>query len=387
MGVNSNKNLKAESLAVHAGTKADAVHQGVNTPIHTSTSINYLNGKLSYPRLQNVPNIEAVTEKIAALHKMPKALVYSSGMAAISAALLTALKPGDHFLIQKNIYGGTYKFIHSFLHDFGVRFSWFDADKLDEIPHLIQENTKLIYIETISNPTTRLIDIERVVQIAKTKNLLTFIDNTFASPVVFTPADYGVDVIIESATKYFAGHSDLMAGAIICREDFYTQFYSYTVQLGAVLDALTAYQLERSIKTMWLRVGQQCANALQLAEKLQNDSHFQQVLYPGLPSHPEYHLAKKYFNSAFGGIVSFNLSESIDVDLFQHNLKMIAPAVSLAGVESTINCPVQTSHRDVDENIRLSMGITPNTMRLSVGIENVEDIFDDLIQAAQKAAV
>lgn len=377
------KSYDTATKSVHSGTFIDNEIKGVNTPIHTSTAINYMDGNLRYPRLMNMPNTDALCKKIADLESTEKVLVFSSGMAAITTAFLSALKPGDHFLIQKDIYGGTFKLISHFLKDFNISYDFFENSDVSATQKLLKANTKLIYIESISNPKTRISNIKEVARFAKKNNLISLIDNTFASPILCAPATFGIDVVLESGTKYMNGHSDMMLGSIACSAAFYEKCFSRAVVLGAVVDAVSAYQLERSMKTMNLRVIQQSKNALELAQLMANEDLFQNVFYPGLPSHPEHHLAKKFLKNGFGGIIAFDLNEKINPKEFLNKLKLIAPASSLGGVESTINSPIQTSHRDFSITQRLEAGITEHTLRLSVGIESVNDLIEDLIGACR----
>ena len=373
------------SVAVHAGTKQD-LYGGVNTPISSSTAIAFHNGigSVPYPRNFNIPNHDAVAEKIAALEGGASALVLATGMSAITAGILSAVRPGEHILMQKNIYGGTRAFadILRNKHDIGVTFiETMTPEKLDEE---LTGDTVLVYLETPTNPTLDIIDIAPITQWAKDNRILTMIDNTFASPVNQKPIELGCDIIMHSATKYLGGHSDLMAGALIGNADFIEQCRTLSAIYGMSLNAVDLSLLERSIKTLGVRVQQQNANAITIAEWLSKHPSIAKVHYPGLASHPGHDIAMKQM-SGFGGMMSFELAGN-DIefrDAFLKKLSMIAVATSLGGVESTMTIPMQTSHRLLTEEERSALGIHEMLIRFSIGIEDAQDLIHDLEQALQ----
>jgi cystathionine beta-lyase len=372
------KSLK--TTCVHAGTIVDEKNGGVNSPIYTSTSYAYLDAEEAvYPRYYNIPNSEALGEKIAALEMAEKGMVFSSGMAAITSALLAFLKKGDHAVFQTGLYGGTFHFVSAELERFGIEFDIAADNNIETFEKLIRDNTRLIYIETPSNPLLKITDISATVKTARKHGIISMIDNTFASPVNQTPHQLGIDLVIHSATKYLGGHSDICAGALACNEENFLKIRSMARSLGGSLNAQDVYLLERSIKTLVLRVEQQNENALVLAERLAGTEEILRVHYPGLPDHPGHETAKAQMKG-FGGMLSFELKGTDPVQ-FQRNLKLIRPSVSLGGLDTTICSPTLTSHRHLNAEEKSREGITDNLLRLSVGIEDVDDLWADLKQA------
>ena len=367
---------KKETKAVHSGTHFDKKTQGANSPIYTSTAIGYLDSEVTYPRYFNTKNQLALATKIAALENAEEGMVFSSGMAAINTTLLTFLKAGDHIIFQKGLYGGTFNWANSELNKFGIEFTIADENTAADFEKALQKNTKLLYIETPSNPLLQITDIKAAANFSKTNNLISAIDNTFASPVNQNPIDFGIDLVLHSATKYLGGHSDICAGAVVGSNKLISKIRHTALNFGGSLDAQTCYLLERSIKTLFVRVNQQTKNAQQIAEYLNEHQKIAQVFYPGLPSFEGYDIANKQMNG-FTGMLSFKLKTGDIID-FQRSLKLIKPAVSLGGVDSTISAPILTSHRHVPQDENRRDGITNKILRLSVGIENVEDLIDDL---------
>ncbi|MFC2116214.1 trans-sulfuration enzyme family protein [Bacteroidota bacterium] len=365
---------------VHAGTLFDEKSRGINSPIYTSTAFEYLDfDEAVYPRYYNIPNAEALGEKIAVLEQTKKGLVFSSGMAAITSVLLTFLEKGDHAIFQTGLYGGTFHFVSTELERFGIEYDISKNNDIQTFKKLIRENTKLIYIETPSNPLLKITDIRATADLAKTQGLLSVIDNTFASPVNQTPSMLGIDVILHSATKYLGGHSDICAGVLACDEKNFLKIRSMARSLGGSLNAQDVYLLERSIKTLSLRVEQQNLNAGILAGKLSGHPDISHVYYPGLSDHPGHSIAKTQMNG-FGGMLSFEVKNSDPVE-FQRRLKLISPTVSLGGLDTTICSPSLTSHRHLSAIEKESEGIRDNLLRLSVGIEDADDLWDDIEQA------
>ena len=264
-------NLSLSTLCIHAGTILSEEDTGVNSPIYPSSAFRYESGgePAKYPRYLNVPNQEAIAQKICALEKTESAIVLGTGMAAISAAIMGIVKAGEHIVFQSNLYGGTHFFIAEILEKFGVHYSLVHGNKVADFEQKIQPKTKLIYIETPSNPLLEITDIEQVVKIAKKHNVLTMIDNTFATPINQRPAEMGVDIVIHSATKYMGGHSDLMAGIIATSTQIMESIKLVAINLGGTLDARICYLLERSMKTLSLRMKQHNENALKIAQYLE----------------------------------------------------------------------------------------------------------------------
>jgi len=375
--------MKKETKAVHAGTQFDKITQGTNSPVYTSTAIGYLDSAVTYPRYFNTKNQLAVAKKIATLENAEAGMVFSSGMAAITSTLLTFLKKDDHIIFQKGLYGGTTNWSNSELPKFGIEFSFAEGTTVSDFEKVLQPNTKMLYIETPSNPLLRITDIEAAAIWAVKNNLISVTDNTFASPVNQNPADFGIDLIVHSATKYLGGHSDICAGVVAGTRKLIDQIRPTALNFGGSLDAQVCYLLERSIKTIFVRVKQQNKNAQIVAEFLDNHPEISKVFYPGIPSSEGYETAKKQMKG-FGGMLSFEL-KSGNIINFQQALKLIKPAVSLGGVDSIISAPVLTSHRLVPESEKTKEGITDKILRLSVGIENVYDLIEDLESALSKS--
>lgn len=371
---------RISTRCVHAGTLRDEREKGINSPVYTSTSFEFIDREDTvYPRYLNTPNLKAVGAKIASLDGTEEALVFSSGMAAISTVMFTFLGKGDHAVFQKGLYGGTTHYLDREFHKFGIEYSVAAGQSAEELERCIRGNTRLLYVETPSNPLMQITDLEAVASLAERKGILTVIDNTFASPVNQQPAAYGIDVILYSATKYMGGHSDVVAGAVACRSELMREIRETGLNLGGSLNAQTLYLLERSLKTLCLRVDRINRNALELARFLHDHPGIKQVNYPGLPSHPGHHTARKQM-SGFGGMLSFEVKH-LEAIGFQRKLNLIKPSMSLGGLETICSSPAHTSHRHLGETRRKEEGISEELIRLSVGIEDVEDLKEDLEQA------
>ena len=319
-------------------------------------------------------------KKIAALEHTEDGLIFSSGMAAISSAMFAFLKSGDHVIIQQVIYGGTFNLVVSEFEKYGIEYSFTESDKATDFIALIKENTKILYIETPSNPLLGITDIAEIAQLARENGMITMIDNTFASPINQNPADFGIDIILHSATKYMGGHSDISAGAIAASKEHISQIWKTAINFGGNLSDQNIWLLERSLKTLNLRVKEQTKNAQKMAEYLENNEYIERVYYPGLKSHPQYELAKKQMKG-FGAMLSFELIHEIDAMNFQNALKLIKPSLSLAGLESTTVSPAQTTHALLSAEERLERGIKDGLIRFSVGIEESKDLIEDIEQA------
>jgi cystathionine beta-lyase/cystathionine gamma-synthase len=364
--------------SVHVGSKGDSLYGGIVNPIYPSSAYDY-ETEVLYPRYFNTPNQKAVVEKLAALENGQDGLIFSSGMAAIMTSMFAMLKQGDHILFQNDLYGGTH---HAALHElnrYGIEYSMIDADDLAAFEKGIRKNTKVIYIETPSNPLLKITDISAIAKMAKKHNVVTIIDNTFASPVNQNPIDLGIDIVTHSGTKYIGGHSDLCCGAAIASKKLIEKVKASALHFGGSLDAQTCYLVERSLKTIVLRVKQQNKNAMTLANFLETEAKIGRVNYPGLKDHPGHRIAKKQMPGGFGGMLSFEVKNNPDT--FLKKLKLIKKAVSLGGVESTITSPVKTSHAKLTAEERKQVGISDKLLRLSVGIEDAEDLINDIKQA------
>jgi cystathionine beta-lyase len=379
------KKFGINTTCVHVGEVKDEQFKGAVSPIYTSTSYAFDGVDVKrYPRYFNTPNQEMLRKKIAALEKTEDALIFGSGMAAISAALFAFLEKGDHVVVQQVIYGGTYNFIVSEFEKYGIEYSFTESDKVEDFKALIKKNTKVLYIETPSNPLLGITDMKAISALAKEYKILTMIDNTFASPINQTPVNFGIDIILHSATKYMGGHSDISAGAIAASKEHIEQIWKTAINLGGNLSDHTVWLLERSLKTLNLRVKEQTKNAQEMANYLDRNENIDKVYYPGLSNHPGFEIAAKQM-LGFGAMLSFELAEGIDAMEFQNNLKLIKPSMSLAGLESTTVSPVQTTHALLSKEERLDRGIKDGLIRFSVGIEEPKDLIEDIEQAIIKA--
>ena len=379
------KKSKVQTICVHEGQLADEQHKGAISPLYMATAYAYDGVDVNrYPRYFNTPNQVGLAKKIAALEGAEKGLIFGSGMAAVSTTLLSHLKAGDHVILQEDLYGGTTNLVVEEFEKFGIEYSFTQGLKKNDFEVLIQKNTEVIYLETPSNPLMKIVDLEAIALLARSKGLITMIDNTFASPINQNPISFGIDVVIHSATKYLGGHSDILAGAVVGSEKQINLVFQMAKNLGGSLSDYTVWLLERSIKTLSLRVHAQNQNAQELAKFLEEKSSVDAVYYPGLESHPDHDLAKNQMKG-FSGMFSFELNTSFDLDVFQQNLKLIKPAMSLAGVESTLTIPCKTSHSLLTPEDRISQGIQDNLIRFSSGIEHVEDLKDDINQAIKKS--
>ena len=364
------------------GLESEPEKGGVLTPIYTSTAYNYLEADpLNYPRYYNTINQQEVANKIKLLEWGEHGLVFSSGLAAITTTLMTLLKEGDHAIFQGDIYGGTHYANTSALSKFGIAFSFTENMEVGSLEKLIQPNTKLVYVETPSNPLLKIVDLAGIARLSKAHGFYSVIDNTFASPINQRPLEHGIDVVTHSGTKYLGGHSDLTCGAVVTSADIGNKIYKTAVNLGGSLDPQSCYLLDRSLKTLAIRVRQQNDNALQIAHTLSESEKIEAVYYPGLATHPGHKIAKQQMNG-FGAMLSFEVMG--DADSFVKILALIKPAISLGGVESTISSPEQTSHAKLSPEQRQEAGIKPNLLRLSVGNEDVYDLPQDLQQAKEQ---
>ncbi|MDX1270506.1 PLP-dependent aspartate aminotransferase family protein [Bizionia paragorgiae] len=371
------------TICTHTGEVKDEQFKGAVSPIYMSTSYAFEEVAVKrYPRYFNTPNQEFVSKKIAALEHAEAGMIFGSGMAAISTVFLAFLKAGDHIVVQNTLYGGTSNFIREEFPKYGIDFTFTNGYSVADFENAIQSNTKLIHIETPSNPLMTITDISAVAKLAQAKGIKTTIDNTFASPINQTPIDLGIDIVIHSATKYLGGHSDILAGAVACSEKDREIIWNVAKNLGGSLSDFMVWMLERSMKTLKLRVKKQNKNALKMAQYLAQHKAVKRVYYPGLKTHPEYALAKTQMKG-FGGMLSFELQETYDASQFQKRLQLIKPSMSLAGVESTMLSPYLTSHALLTQEQRDALGIGKGLIRFSLGIESLKDLKADIEQALQ----
>lgn len=376
---------KFSTKCVHEGGLEDQQYKSAVSPLYMATNYAFEDvAEKRYPRYFNTPNLAAVGQKIAALENAAAGLIFSSGMAAISTTLLSFFKKGDHIILQNEIYGGTRNFVKTEFPKYGITYSFTSGLEVADFKAAIQPNTKGIYIETPSNPLLKIVDMGAVAQLCKEHQLLSFTDNTFASPVNQTPIDWGIDIVMHSATKYLGGHSDISAGAVVSSQEHIDTIHGTSINLGGNLSEFSAWLLERSMKTLALRVAAQNANALALSQWLTAQAEVTQVYYPGLENHPHHQRAKAQMNG-FGGMLSFELDEQYSVSKFLAALKIIKPVMSLAGIESTALSPRLTSHALLTEEERQAQGISAQLIRFSTGIEALSDLQDDIANALKES--
>ena len=378
-------NEHLETKLIHAGEPDPRIAGAVSIPIFQSATFEY-GGEASYDaikyiRLNNTPNHTALHEKLAALENAEAALVTSSGMAAISTALFTLLSSGDHFLAQSCLYGGTYDLATRELPKYGISFDFIDGSDPDTWESKLKPRTKAIYVETMANPLMEVPDLKAVVAFAKAHGLVTLIDNTFASPVNFRPAEWGFDLSLHSCTKYLNGHSDIVAGAVIGRRDLIEQITHKLNLLGGTLDPHACFLLHRGVKTLSLRVHHQNESAHAIASFLEQHPAVRKVNYPGLESHSAHAIAKELFDGN-SGMLSFELDGGVEAaERFMSNTQLPIIAPSLGGIETLLTRPTTTSHSGLTPEERQQAGISDELIRVSVGIEHTEDLIADFEQA------
>ena len=370
---------------IHAGEPEDRPAGAVVLPIHQSATFEYSDQAdyhdLKYIRLNNTPNHDALHSKLAALENGEAALVTSSGMSAISTALLTFLGSGDHLLAQKTLYGGTHSFITHDIGKWGVSHSLIDLDSPDEWEAALRRETKVIYVETISNPLMEVFNLHKVVEFATEHNLVSMIDNTFASPFNFRPPEIGIDLSLHSCTKYLNGHSDIVAGAIIGKAGHVEKISRLLDHLGGSLDPHACFLLHRGIKTLAVRMKQHNINGQAVAKFLENHPAVAKVNYPGLESNPHRSLASSLLDGS-SGMLSFEPAGGLEAaERFIARAKLPISAPSLGGVETLMTRPCTTSHSGMSADERAAAGISDSLIRISVGIEAAEDLIADFDQA------
>lgn len=375
-----------DTRSVHAGEPDPRIQGAVTLPIFQTSTYTFgdHDDELRYVRYSNSPNHEALHRKLASIMDTESALVTASGMAAVSSVFLSVLDAGDHLVAPRSLYGGTLDFLDDLLPRFNVTHSFLPAPKPSRWKGALRPNTKVLYAESIANPRLEVPDLEAMVDFADRHGLLAVIDNTFASPVNLRPANLGFDVVLHSATKYLAGHSDLAAGVVGGSEEGLSEVRATAKLLGGMLDPHACFLLHRSLKTLGPRVREHNRKAGAVAEALSAHRAISEVRYPGLSDHPDHNRASTLLDG-FGGMVSFELSPSADVDEFFDTLSLPIRAPSLGGVETLISQPVHTSHKNMDPEVRRELGITDRFVRLSVGIEGTEDLVEDLTAALDQS--
>ena len=381
--------------AVHAGEKRDPSTGAVVTPIYetsvfafssTKELIDVMSEKAEgyiYTRYGN-PTVRTVERKMAELEGAEDAAVFSSGMAAITTTIFTLVSSGDHVVSTRDLYGGTLEFFKDVLPKFGVEVSLVEATDFDEMKSAIRKNTKVIYAETPTNPTLKLVDVSKVAKLGKKQGITVVVDSTFASPYNLKPIQFGVDIVVHSATKYLGGHNDVTAGVVGGPKSFVQKLKEMRKHLGGTLDPLAAWLLLRGLKTLGLRMERHNSNGMQVARYLEKHPKVKRVHYPCLPSHPQHSIAKRQMKG-FGGVVSFEIDGDFETTMkFVDNLKLCFLAASLGGAETLATQPVTSSHYFVSAEDRKKAGITDQLVRLALGIEDPEDIIADLEQAFNK---
>ncbi len=385
--------IHPETDVIHRAEGARADATPLTTPIYATSTFVFASaaeletyqqgrgGKYLYSRYAN-PSIQAVEEKIALLEGAERAIVTSSGMAAVATALFGLLKAGDEVVCSSAIYGGTLQLITTFLDRFGVRPRFATIEELAEPAQALGPETKLVWFESPINPTLRCIDIERVTTACRARGVLSVVDNTFASPLNQRPLALGADLVMHSATKYLNGHSDVTAGALVGSAEIVARLQPARKLFGGVLEPTSAYALARGLKTVHVRVARQNESAGRIATWLSQHSRVTRVFYPGLPSHPDHDIARRQM-SGFGGMVCFEVADYAAACRVFDRLGVVQRAASLGGVESLCSLPVLTSQYGFSEEQLVAAGVTGGMIRLSVGLEHADDLIADLDQALQ----
>jgi cystathionine gamma-synthase len=381
----------SETKAVHGAADLEKKNGPLSTPIYqTSTfevtdndeQVRVRNTDHHYTRYGNPTN--TVAEKtIAELEGMDAALTFASGMGAVTTTMMALLKSGDHVVAQRDIYGGVSKFLSQWLPKMGIETTFVDTNEYEQHARAIRPNTKLLHLESPTNPTLRVVDLKKVAAIARQHKLLSMIDATFGTPINQHPAEYGIDLVMHSGTKYLSGHSDLICGAVVGRHELIERIWETRTTLGNCMDPHASWLLVRGLKTLAVRVTRQNENALRVAEFLADHAKVRSVHYPFLTSHPQYAVARQQMSGG-GGMVSFEVEGTgEDARRVSEAMRLFTLATSLGGVESLVSIPVLTSHAMIPAETRAKMGVTEQMLRLSVGIENADDLIADLEQALQ----
>ena len=376
-----------ETRFIHTGKRGEEVTGAVNVPIYLSSTFHQESfedfGPFDYSRSGN-PTRQVLEEKIADLEGGGRGLAFASGMAAISSALLM-LSAGDHVLVTRDVYGGTYRFVSEVLHRYQIDYTFVDMTDIDQIKQAIRPNTKVIYIETPSNPCMDISDLSKLVEIAKEHGCYTFVDNTFMTPLYQNPLELGCDLVLHSATKFLSGHSDIVAGLAVTKDEELGEKLAFIQNaFGSILGAQDSYQLIQGIKTLGARLHQSSESAVKIAQFLQDHPLVEKVYYPGLASHPGYDIHQKQAKSG-GAVLSFQLPNKETAKAFVENVRIPVFAVSLGAVESILSYPATMSHAAMPKEEREKRGITDGLLRLSVGLEHVDDLIADFDHALEVA--
>jgi cystathionine gamma-lyase len=383
--------MKYSTKAIHSGEEPNLKEGGygdVVIPIHLASTfarkdVKNPTGGFEYSRTGN-PTRNALEKRLAVLENTKYGLGFASGLAAEATLALSLLREGDHVVAFEDLYGGTRRLFDHTLAKFGLKFTYVDATNADNVKRAIQDNTKMVWLESPTNPLLKLCDIKAISQVAKQHNAVTVVDNTFASPYLQSPMDLGADIIVHSSTKYLGGHSDVVGGAIMLSNDeLHSKLKFNQNAIGAIPSPFDCFLVLRGTKTLALRMERHSQNALIIANFLASHPKVERVNYPGIESHPQHRLAKEQMPVGFGGMVSFYLKNNVNAKTLLGKLEIITLAESLGGVESLISQPAAMTHASLSQKERDRLGITNNLLRLSVGIEDVEDLKADLTQALQ----
>ena len=383
----STKNKGFETKAIHAGQQPDPTTGAIMTPIYASSTYVQespgVHEGYEYSRSHN-PTRKALEDCIAALENGSGGFAFASGMAT-TATVLEMLDSGDHVIAMDDLYGGTYRLFENVRkRSAGLEFTFANLSDLDKLEASLQENTKMIWVESPTNPLLKLVDLQAISEFAKKHNLIAVCDNTFCSPYVQKPLDFGFDIVVHSATKYLNGHSDVIGGIAVCaqdREDLVERMFYLSNAIGSIMSPFDSFMVLRSLKTLAVRMERHCQNAMQIATYLESHSAVEKVYYPGLESHPHHELAKRQMNG-FGGMISVVLRGGLaSATSFLESTRVFALAESLGGVESLVEHPAIMTHAAVPEAIRNEIGIVDGLVRLSVGIETLDDLMADLANA------
>ena len=381
--------MKFNTKVIHGNQHHDPSTGAVMPPVYqTSTFVQTSPGvplsEYEYSRAAN-PTRTALEQALASIENGVRGLAFASGLAATDS-VMKLLKPGDEVIAMDDLYGGTYRMFARIYQEFGIKFHFIDMTNFEKFQSLINENTKLVWVETPTNPLMKLADIAEIAKITKKHNLLFAVDNTFATPYLQKPLDLGADIVMHSATKYLGGHSDVIAGALIVKDEALGEKLHFAqFATGGTLGPMDSYLVLRGIKTLHLRVQRHCENGAKVAEYLVNHPKVASVYYPGLESHPNHEIAKKQRIGGFGGMVSFTFKSGAKADAIKmlEKVKVFTLAESLGGVESLANHPALMTHASIPEEKRKEIGITEDLVRLSVGVEDISDLLADLEQAFQ----
>jgi len=373
--------------AIHAGIPIDSVTGAVVPPIHVSSTYEVFPGqtpKFIYGRFDN-PTRTVLEKTLASLENAKYCIATSSGLGAVSI-VYHMLRPGDHVVSNDDLYGGTTNYLlEQGVESQGIQVDLVDLRDLKAFAAAIKENTKLVWVESPTNPTLKILDMEALSAICKEKKLILVADNTFLTPCLQNPLDLGADIVIHSCTKYIGGHSDIIMGCVMTNnEEYFKKMKKNALNLGCCPSPFDCYLASRGLKTLAIRVAKSAENAMKLAEVLVNHPKIEEVLYPGLPNHPGHDIIKKHARG-FGGMITIKLKDPKNTYEFYRKLTLFGHAVSLGGVESLVCIPVMITHKSVPKDLREKLGITDSMVRLSIGIEDFEDLRDDLLQALESA--